>query len=88
MGNEILWNNSNITVNDRTLHFKSWERVGILKVKHLIDNGHWREVKEICRILWFTRTSVFIQIRIAKERFSLQLVTKNAGRRCESEHAL
>ena len=45
IGHEILWNNSN-----RTLYFKSWERVGILKVKHLIDNGHWREVKEICRI--------------------------------------
>ena len=23
--------------------------MGILKVNHLIDNGHWREVKEICR---------------------------------------
>ena len=52
MGNEILWNNSNIMVNNRTLHFKSWERVGILKVKHLIDNGQWREVKEICRIIY------------------------------------
>ena len=86
MGNEILWNNSNIMVNNRTLHFKSWERVGILKVKHLIDNGQWREVKEICRIYGLPELLFSFKFALLKRSFSSQLVTKNAGWRCESEH--
>ena len=42
--------------------------------------------KRSVEYIWLTRTSVFIQICIAKESISLQLVTKNAGWRCESEH--
>ena len=38
-GNEILWNNSNIRVEDKPAIFKSWLNVGIKYVKDMFDKG-------------------------------------------------
>ena len=36
-GNEIIWNNSNIRVEDITIMFKNWQQSGIKYVKDLFD---------------------------------------------------
>ena len=58
--NEILWNNSNIIFDNHTLHFKSWEKVAILRVQHLTDHGHWRNVKDILSNVRITRIIIFV----------------------------
>ena len=37
-GNEIIWNTSNIRVEDKTIMFKNWQQSGIHFVKDLFDN--------------------------------------------------
>lgn len=37
-GNEILWNNSNIRVEDKTVMFNNWQLSGIKYVKDLFNN--------------------------------------------------
>ena len=41
--NEILWNNSNIVINKRPLHFHEWKEAGIMQVKHVIHKGKWKD---------------------------------------------
>ena len=37
-GNEILWNNSNIRVGDKTVLFKNWQQSGIKYLKDIFDH--------------------------------------------------
>ena len=37
-GNEIIWNNSNIRVENKTIIFKNWRQSGIKYVKDMFDN--------------------------------------------------
>ena len=37
-GNEVIWNNSNIRVDDKTIIFKNWQQSGIKYVKDMFDN--------------------------------------------------
>ena len=37
-GNEVIWNNSNIRVDDKTIFFKNWQQSGIKYVKDMFDN--------------------------------------------------
>ena len=37
-GNEVVWNNSNIRVENKTIIFKNWQQSGIKYVKDMFDN--------------------------------------------------
>ena len=41
-GNEIIWNNSNIRVEDKSFIFKTWQNSGIKYVKDMFDNDRQR----------------------------------------------
>ena len=41
-GNEVIWNNSNIRVDNKTIIFKNWQQSGIKYVKDTFDNDRQR----------------------------------------------
>ena len=45
--NQVLWYNSNIKCMNDMLYFQTWINLGIIKVKDVIRNGQWCELKDI-----------------------------------------
>ena len=47
IGNQIIWNNSNIKYDNKLLFFKRWSDLGIVSVKQVVTDGCWKEVNDI-----------------------------------------
>ena len=38
-GNQILWNNKNITIEEKSLYYKEWYQRGIVYIQDLFDDN-------------------------------------------------
>ena len=53
---EMLWNNSNITINGQPLNFQEWKEAVILCVKEVINKGKWKDISFLIHLFTYTFT--------------------------------
>ena len=86
IGNEIIWNNSNIVCNDHTLHFKAWERAGISKVHQIVEQGRWKEASNICHEYGLPELLFSFKFALLKKIFPNYWLEKMRNKAHEESH--
>lgn len=73
----ILWNNSNIKIRNRMLHFKVWERGGIKRVHHVLNDGRWKNSDETAQRYGLPKMLFAFKFAMLKKAFPLVWLRKS-----------
>ena len=84
-GNEIIWFNSNIKINNKTVYYKSMFQSNIIKIKHLYGEGNnWltlNELKERYRTIDINFLQYASLLHAIPKEYKIRLTVANTGQK-------